>query len=581
MFPYRWYGRRSYCQPSKENYPGIKRLSVPESYKNLDFNNLTFPDLEELEIDEKNAVYHTDGKMLYLKKASSWSLLLALCAGMREETVVIPKQVRTVENRAFSGTVCRHIIFENPDIKLERDAFADSVWLKEQDNVVYIGSLLYRIKKGFKEESLIVDEKCSRFDQYAFREAVPSKIVTPVVPSVKHFNQYGRSIPCQSLTVTGSNTRVNFKSLRQWERLKEVHFVNHRKYKDIDGVVFSANGRALLFYPPARPETAYRIPDGVMEIGAEAFCRQQYLKKVTMPDSVKTIRQGAFNSCKELVSVKISEGVREIMDANVFSPLGLFAGCSKLEEVTLPTGLLYIGAWAFSHTALKTIDIPPKVTQIGTYAFANTPLDNVKLPRSCHLVGKGAFCSVESISAYEGTAKGLIPGLEAVFPGESDKIANLQWHEAYISMLGKNGALKDTVWIPKSLKHAAASFIDAAWNNDAFDYGEYYSCFENIQDKNEKLEFAAHASRRLGDISGTEFERYFRRTAKNIAVKLIEKNQEKELVDLLRKDYLSDSALDSLLDRCSRAGLTTAAAYILQKKRKNGTGKRKTAAIRL
>ena len=300
-----------------------------------------------------------------------------------------------------------------------------------------------------------------------------------------------------------------------------------------------------------------------------------------MPDSVRVIQQGAFYGCMSLERIRLSENVSEIIDANIFSPEGVFAACKKLKYVVLPEKLKYIGSFAFFHTAIEEIRIPEKVRQIGDYAFASTLLGRVALPRACHIVGNGAFSTVQEVTAYEGTARGLVPALEAVFPEDHNKLANIQWHEAKITMLDRHGNILDQIWIPESLKHAAAFYVDMAWNGENFDYEAYYNCFSAIQDNKEKLEFAANAVKRTGDISGTEFEAYYRHMGKKIAVALVEKRQEESLVRMLKEGYLSDAALDALLKLCNEAGMTTAAGYILKQKERNGKGQRKTAAIRL
>ena len=64
------------------------------------------------------------------------------------------------------------------------------------------------------------------------------------------------------------------------------------------------------------------------------------LKSITIPDSVTSIRERAFEGCIELTSV------------------------------TIPNSVTTIGEWAFAFCRrLKTITIPNSVTSIGSYAF--------------------------------------------------------------------------------------------------------------------------------------------------------------------------------------------------------------------
>jgi len=61
---------------------------------------------------------------------------------------------------------------------------------------------------------------------------------------------------------------------------------------------------SLSFTPAAfAADTGIRIPDGVTVIGAEAFSGDISVERVTIPISVKTIEQGAFNGCTKLTDV--------------------------------------------------------------------------------------------------------------------------------------------------------------------------------------------------------------------------------------------------------------------------------------
>ena len=78
----------------------------------------------------------------------------------------------------------------------------------------------------------------------------------------------------------------------------------------------------------------------VTAIGEAAFLGNETLKKVTVPEGVKSIGTGAFQSC------------------------------SALTDVVLPEGLESIGDSAFESSAVKNINIPSTVTKIGKHAFS-------------------------------------------------------------------------------------------------------------------------------------------------------------------------------------------------------------------
>ena len=114
----------------------------------------------------------------------------------------------------------------------------------------------------------------------------------------------------------------------------------------------------------------YKIPKGVKTIGAYAFSARdyfkanQYLKKIVMPDSVKTVKQGAFLYAENLKTVRLSKKLKRVEKQ-------AFSYC-PLTSLKLPNSLVYIGERAFGCDKIKgTIVIPKNVKEIGEVAFPN------------------------------------------------------------------------------------------------------------------------------------------------------------------------------------------------------------------
>ena len=110
------------------------------------------------------------------------------------------------------------------------------------------------------------------------------------------------------------------------------------------------------------------IPNSIVSIADGAFNRCARLTHVTIPNSVTSIGQGAFKGCSGLTSVTISNSVSEIgHDA--------FYGCSGLTSVTIPNSVTSIGEYAFYDcSGLTNVSISESVTSIGRQAFYNDPM---------------------------------------------------------------------------------------------------------------------------------------------------------------------------------------------------------------
>ena len=74
-------------------------------------------------------------------------------------------------------------------------------------------------------------------------------------------------------------------------------------YKDIDGVLFTADGKELIAYPLGRKAEKYTVPDGVKRIHKKAFAGCVHLNEVVVPEGVEVIEESAFFGCEWLRSV--------------------------------------------------------------------------------------------------------------------------------------------------------------------------------------------------------------------------------------------------------------------------------------
>ena len=155
--------------------------------------------------------------------------------------------------------------------------------------------------------------------------------------------------------------------------------------------------------------TAVDIPHSVTVIPDYAFCYCKGLKKIDIPDSVTKIGYKAFCKCTSLESVEISDSVKilggdsfryceslrriKVSDSITYIRSRTFSDCPQLQEVILPSKLDAIGEYAFSSCwKLKGIVLPDTVTSIETHAFEYcVKLTGAMLPKQLSSLGSEAF----------------------------------------------------------------------------------------------------------------------------------------------------------------------------------------------
>ena len=168
------------------------------------------------------------------------------------------------------------------------------------------------------------------------------------------------------------------------------------RFKSVDGVLLSKDGKTLYRYSPAKTAASYRVPDGVERVGERAFAGARF-ESVELPASLKTIEKEAFSKCDALKSVSIPRGVVELGESVFWRcdaletvdalgelttlPVRAFGDCPALTTVKLPSTLTTIQAGAFRKCrSLKEIALPDS-TRVVEDAFSDSGLKRVNVPR--------------------------------------------------------------------------------------------------------------------------------------------------------------------------------------------------------
>lgn len=191
-------------------------------------------------------------------------------------------------------------------------------------------------------------------------------------------------------------------------------------YKSVDGVLFSADLKTLVYYLPTRADESYEIPAGTEQIASGAFSGNKSLKSITIPASVKLIDTNAFSNCSSLTTVTFSGGSTEPLVIGKYA----FSGCTSLASIALPARTSAIEDYAFyGDTSLSNISFnkaneTSKLTSIGSNAFFRTAFTKVTVPEGVRTIGDTAYGNCYSLVTVT-LPEGLISIGNSVFSGAS------------------------------------------------------------------------------------------------------------------------------------------------------------------
>ena len=277
-----------------------------------------------------------------------------------------------------------------------------------------------------------IPDSVTAIGSYAFCDcsSLTSVTILDSVTSIGSAAFWG-CISLTSVTIPNGVTEIGDHAFSGCSSLTSITVsAENANYKDIDGNLYTKDGKTLLQYAIGKSDTSFIIPDSVTTIGSYAFYNCASLTSVTIGNSVTTIGSYAFHWCTGLTSVTIPNNVTTI-------GRGAFYSCTSLTSVTIGNSVTTIGDSAFygctSLTSItvsaeneiyKSIDgnlytkdgktllqyaigksdtsfiIPDSVTTIGSSAFSNCKsLTSVTIPDSVTTIGNHAFYDCTSLTS--------------------------------------------------------------------------------------------------------------------------------------------------------------------------------------
>ena len=309
------------------------------------------------------------------------------CSSLQK--VNFPSTLKEIRSDAFSGTALTEFTAPDSLTDIWGYAFKDCTALKsvELNNVRNLGSGAFMNCTAL--ESVSLSYNMEKLNDHIFDGCASlARIDMPDKPIAVSF------------TVLGGTAYYNNPS--NWE--------NGVLYADGYLIAVNADFAAL---------TEYAVKEGTKVIADNAFSGAGYsgkVKKITLPDGLYRIGQGAFAKLSNLTEINVPESVRSI-------GYGAFAATGYDVAANYTDGGLYIGNWLVAvENAVRTsftvkdgtvgvadgkdtslfpsraqkatqLSLPSSLKYIGTRSFARLRITELQLPAGLQTLGEGAFAS--------------------------------------------------------------------------------------------------------------------------------------------------------------------------------------------
>jgi len=212
-------------------------------------------------------------------------------------------------------------------------------------------------------------------------------------------------------------------------------------------VLFNKDKTTLIHYPAGK-QGAYTVPNTVDTIGDNAFNGSTGLTSIIISNSVTNISSSAFEGCTGLTAINV-----ELANENYSSEDGVLFNNNKSTlilyplgkqgEYSIPLGVTSIGLGAFEgRTGLTSVTIPISVSSIGGSAFAGcTGLTEITIPVSVSSIGNSAFAGCANLTEI------TVEPFNNNFSSEGGVVFNRDKTTLVIYPAGKQGAYS----IPESV----------------------------------------------------------------------------------------------------------------------------------
>lgn len=303
----------------------------------------------------------------------------AAARGTAITSIVLPQSIKNIGERAFNNcSKLESAVIQGVLDTLGNHAFAgcNNLASFEMKGCETIGE---RAFQGTSFASLVLPSTISSLDGNAFAGASIKELTINSDLEVNYGSWgygnhdiqtiiIGKGVKSLTGSLGSSVTKIIF------EEGSVIETFTASAGTSITSIVLPASLKALKtgMFENCRNLASIVIPDGVETIEIEAF-KGTAITSIVLPSSLKTIKRAAFKECSKLESVVIPEGV-ETIESDVFNG-------TAVKSIVLPSTIKKLDGRAFSKSSVEELTINSDL-ELSFSRWSNQVINKV-------IIGKG------------------------------------------------------------------------------------------------------------------------------------------------------------------------------------------------
>ena len=398
----------------------------------------------------------------------------AYCAGILEVEIKAPEDCLldgciTECNRSDCGANCEHICKHITAVPKECFYMCNSLTTFKTDiEITKYGDCAF--ESCYALIDIEISENVTSIGQKAFYKckAIPTELNFPNLTSIGQ-NAFANCFFLERINLGKADFNTNV--INECNRLKSITVSDDNpKYKTVDGVLYSKDGKTLYLYPRDKDGDLFEIPEGVVTIsgsacyladfkkvvfpstlttiGGSAF-RYSNLENVYVPDSVTSVGDNAFNNCSALVWIVFGKNVSTLRGDHVgnlsalkcvyYFPSSTVSGypgnsakCFKIDAKTISECRDHL--YGYKDTAPTCLDAGENICLVCDKKTSVSPIEHVgqvvaKSTLSC-VTNESTFVKCDYCYAITGD---LVEVIEIACAGQHDAVTKTVTNENGIS----------------------------------------------------------------------------------------------------------------------------------------------------